>query len=314
MFMRTIIYLFLGFLLALPFGMFAQQEPQYTQYMYNTQIINPAYSGNREMLSLGLLYRSQWVGIEGAPKTATFTINSAIGKRRNMGLGFSVIHDEIGPATQTDVAIDYAYAIPVDQNTRLSFGLKGGFDVLDVDFTKLDIFNPNDPIYQQNIDNRWQPKIGVGMYLNTDHWYAGVSVPNMLETKHYNTSNNSNMQAVASERMHLYLIGGYVFDLSYSLQFKPTTMMKMVKGAPLQWDVSANFIFDQKLTLGASWRWDASLAAMAGFQVSPSIFVGVGYDYQLTELQKHTDGSYEIIMRFDVVNTFDAVMKPFRCF
>src|SRR5690625_7833956 len=137
--MRTIILLFFACFLALPFGMLAQQDPQYTQYMYNTQVINPAYSGNREMLSFGLLYRTQWVGIEGAPKTVTFTTNSPIGKRRNMGLGLSVIHDEIGPSTQTDVAIDYAYAIPVDDDTRLSFGIKGGFDVLVVDFTKLDI-------------------------------------------------------------------------------------------------------------------------------------------------------------------------------
>lgn len=312
--MRIFIYFILVDLLLLPFTLFAQQEPQYTQYMYNTQIINPAYSGNREMLSFGLLYRTQWVGIEGAPKTATFTINSPVGKRRNMGLGLSVIHDEIGPSTQTDFAIDYAYAIPVNDDTRLSFGIKGGFDVLEVDFTKLDIYNPHDPLYQENIDNRWQPKIGAGIYLNTNHWYIGASVPNFLETEHYNRSNNSNMRSIASDRMHFYLIGGYVFDLSFNLQFKPTTMIKVVSGAPLQWDVSANFIFDQTLTLGASWRWDAALAAMAGFQVSPSVFVGVGYDYQLTDLQKYSDGSYEVILRFDVVNTFDAIMKPFRCF
>lgn len=312
--MRIFIYFILVDLLLLPFTLFAQQEPQYTQYMYNTQIINPAYSGNREMLSFGLLYRTQWVGIEGAPKTATFTINSPVGKRRNMGLGLSVIHDEIGPSTQTDFAIDYAYAIPVNDDTRLSFGIKAGFDVLEVDFTKLDIYNPHDPLYQENIDNRWQPKIGAGIYLNTNHWYIGASVPNFLETEHYNRSNNSNMRSIASDRMHFYLIGGYVFDLSFNLQFKPTTMIKVVSGAPLQWDVSANFIFDQTLTLGASWRWDAALAAMAGFQVSPSVFVGVGYDYQLTDLQKYSHGSYEVILRFDVVNTFDAIMKPFRCF
>lgn len=266
------------------------------------------------MLSLGLLYRTQWVGLEGAPKTATFTINSPVGKRRNMGMGLSVIHDEIGPATQTDVAIDYAYAIPVNDNTRLSFGLKAGFDVLEVDFSKLDIYNPNDPLYQENIDNRWQPKIGAGIYLNTNEWYIGASAPNFLETKHYDRSNNSNFQSVASERMHFHLIGGYVFDLSYAVQFKPTTMIKLVKGAPIQWDLSANFIFDQKFTLGASWRWDAALSAMAAFQVSPSILLGVGYDYQFTDIEKYSDGSYEVILRFDVVNTFDAIMKPFRCF
>src|SRR5699024_2057716 len=233
--MRNIIYLFFAVFLALPFGMQAQQDPQYTQYMYNTQVINPAYAGNREMMSLGLLYRTQWVGLEGAPKTATFTLNSPVGKLENMGLGFSLIYDEIGIQTQTDLAVDYSYSVYLNYNTKLNFGLKAGFDVLDVDFTKLNIYNPNDPLFQNNIDNRWQPKLGAGIYLNSDRWYLGLSVPNFLETKHYDISNNSNFQSVAAERMHFYFIGGYVFDLSPFVKFKPATMLKAVNGAPLQW-------------------------------------------------------------------------------
>ena len=309
--MRFIKYILLGWFLALPFlDMQAQQNPQYTQYMYNTQVINPAYAGNREMMSLGLLYRTQWVGIEGAPKTATFTLNSPVGKLENMGLGFSVIHDEIGPATQTDIAADYSYSIPLSYNTKLNFGLKAGFDVLDVDFTKLNIYNPNDPLFQNNIDNRLQPKIGAGLYLNSDRWYVGLSVPNFLETKHYDRGNNSNFQSVAAERMHFYFIGGYVFDLSHSVKFKPATMLKAVNGAPLQWDVSANFLFHEKLTLGAAWRWDAALSALAGFQISPGLFIGVGYDYQLTDIEKYSDGSYEIILRFDIIDSVEKILTP----
>lgn len=308
--MRTIYYLIFALFLALPFGMQAQQDPQYTQYMYNTQIFNPAYAGNREMLSAGLLYRTQWVGVDGAPKTATFTINSPVGKLENMGLGLSVSHDEIGPSTQTDVAVDYSYSIPLSYNTKLSFGIKAGFDVLNVDFNKLDIFNPNDPLFQDNIDNRWQPKIGAGVYLNSDKWYIGLSVPNFLETKHFDKSNNSNFQSVAAERMHFYFIGGYVFDLSETIKFKPATMLKAVEGAPLQWDVSANFLFHERITLGAAWRWDAALSAMAGFQVTPGLFIGVGYDYQLTDIEKYSDGSYEIILRFDVINAVEKILTP----
>src|SRR5690625_281524 len=308
--MRTIILLFFACFLALPFGMLAQQDPQYTQYMYNTQVINPAYSGNREMLSFGLLYRTQWVGIEGAPKTASFAVNSPIGKLENMGLGFSAIHDEIGPATQTDIAVDYSYSIPLSYNTKLSFGLKAGFDVLNVDFTKLNLYDPTEPIFQDNIDNRWQPKIGTGVYLNSDRWYLGLSIPNFLETKHFDRGNNSNFQSTAVQRMHFYFIGGYVFDLSHAVKFKPATMLKAVKGAPLQWDVSANFLFHHKLTLGAAWRWDAALSAMAGFQVSPGIFIGVGYDYQLTDLETYSDGSYEVILRFDVFDKIEKVLTP----
>jgi len=308
--MRNIIYLFFAVFLALPFGMQAQQDPQYTQYMYNTQVINPAYAGNREMMSLGLLYRTQWVGLEGAPKTATFTLNSPVGKLENMGLGFSLIYDEIGIQTQTDLAVDYSYSVYLNYNTKLNFGLKAGFDVLDVDFTKLNIYNPNDPLFQNNIDNRWQPKLGAGIYLNSDRWYLGLSVPNFLETKHYDISNNSNFQSVAAERMHFYFIGGYVFDLSPFVKFKPATMLKAVNGAPLQWDVSANFLFHEKLTLGAAWRWDAALSALAGFQISPGLFIGVGYDYQLTEIEKYSDGSYEIILRFDIVDSVEKILTP----
>lgn len=309
--MRHINYILLVLFMALPFlGMQAQQDPQYTQYMYNTQVINPAYAGNREMLSLGLLYRTQWVGVEGAPKTATFSINSPVGRLENMGLGLSVVHDEIGPATQTDVAIDYSYSIPLTYKAKLSFGVKAGVDVLDVDFTKLNIYNPSDPLFQNNIDNRWQPKIGAGLYVNTDKWYVGLSVPNFLETKHFDRSNNSNFQSVAAERMHFFLIGGYVFDLSDSVRFKPATMLKAVQGAPLQWDVSANFLFHNKLTLGAAWRWDAALSAMAGFQISPGLFIGVGYDYQLTDIEKYSDGSYEIMLRFDIVDQIEKILTP----
>lgn len=308
--MRNIIYLFFAIFFALPFGMLAQQNPQYTQYMYNTQIINPAYAGNREVLSAGLLYRTQWVNLEGSPKTATFAINSPVGTLENMGLGLSVMHDEIAIATQTDVAIDYSYSIPLNYNTKLSFGLKAGLDVLNVDFTKLNLYDPNEPIFQDNIDNRWQPKLGAGVYVNTDRWYLGLSVPNFLETKHYDKSKNPGFQSVAAERMHFHFIGGYVFDLSESVKFKPATMLKAVRGAPLQWDVSANFLFHEKLTLGAAWRWDAAVSALAGFQISPGLFIGVGYDYQLTELEKYSDGSYEIVLRFDIIDKIEKVLTP----
>lgn len=309
--MRFIHYILLGIFLVLPFmGMQAQQDPQYTQYMYNTQIINPAYAGNREMMSLGLLYRTQWVGVTGAPKTATFSINSPVGRLENMGLGLSVVHDEIGPATQTDVSVDYSYSIAINYNTKLSFGVKAGVDVLDVDFRKLDIYNPGDPMFQNNIDNRWQPKVGAGIYLNSDRWYLGVSVPNFLETKHFDRSTNSNRHSVAAEEMHFYIIGGYVFDLSHAVKFKPASMLKATEGAPLQWDVSANFLFHEKLTLGAAWRWDAALSAMAGFQISPNLFIGVGYDYQLTDIEKYSDGSYEIMLRFDIVDKIEKVLTP----
>ena len=266
----------------------AQQDPQYTQYMYNTQVINPAYAGSRDALSFGLLGRTQWVNFEGAPKTGTFTVNSPIGVLGNMGLGLSIVHDELGPAVESNINIDYSYTINTSDTDKVSFGLKAGLDLLDVDFTKLNIADQGD-IFENNVDSKIQPQIGAGIYFHTDRFYTGVSVPNFLNTKHFDESQISNIindpsgtvgKTTAAERLHYFLIAGYVFDLSDNLKFKPATLIKLVSGSPLEWDVSANFLIIEKFTLGASYRWSAALSAMAGFQISDEFFIGVGYDYQ----------------------------------
>ena len=295
------------------FSSSAQQDPQYTQYMYNTQIVNPAYAGSRDALSFGLLLRSQWVGLEGAPKTGTFTVNSPIGALDNMGLGLSIVRDEIGPAVESNVNIDYSYTINTSDAAELSFGLKAGLDLLDVNFNRLNIFDEND-VFEQNIDNKIQPQIGAGVYFNTDKFYAGLSVPNFLTSKHFDESTLENYDfdddVAPAERLHYFLIAGYVFDINENLKFKPATLVKAVSGSPLQWDASANFLIYDKLTLGASYRWSAALSAMAGFQVSDQIFIGFGYDYQTTDIEDFSDGSYEVFLRFDLFNRPERVLTP----
>lgn len=296
----------------------AQQDPQYTQYMYNTQVVNPAYAGSRDVLSFGLLGRTQWVGFEGAPKTGTFTVNGPIGTLDNMGLGLSIVYDEIGPAVESNITIDYAYRINVSENGIVSFGAKAGLDLLDVDFTKLNIADGGDVFENDNIDNKLQPQIGAGIYYNTEKFYAGISVPNFLTTKHFDQSEISDIlngsliagETTAAERLHYFLIAGYVFDISDNLKFKPATLIKAVNGSPLQWDASANFLINDKFTLGASYRWSAALSAMAGFQVSDSIFIGLGYDYQSTDIETYSDGSYEVFLRFDLFNKPERVLTP----
>lgn len=291
----------------------AQQDSQYTQYMYNTQIVNPAYAGSRDALSFGLLLRSQWVGLEGAPKTGTFTVNSPIGVLDNMGLGLSIVRDEIGPAVESNIDIDYSYTINTSETAELSFGLKAGLDLLDVNFNKLSIFDQGD-LFENNIDNKLQPQIGAGVYYNTDRFYAGLSVPNFLTTKHFDESTlenfNVDKDVAPAERLHYFLIAGYVFDISDNVKFKPATLVKAVSGSPLQWDASANFLIYDKLTLGASYRWSAALSAMAGFQVSDQIFIGFGYDYQTTDIEDYSDGSYEVFLRFDLFNKPERVLTP----
>lgn len=294
----------------------AQQDPQYTQYMYNTQVVNPAYAGSRDALSFGLLYRTQWVGFEGAPKTGTFTVNSPIGSLDNMGLGLSIVRDEIGPSIESNVNIDYSYTINTGEDAELSFGLKAGVDLLDVDFTKLNIFDGGD-VFENNIDNKIQPQIGAGVYFNTEKFYVGLSVPNFLTTKHFDESEINNIQngtfdadISPAERLHYFLIAGYVFDLGENLKFKPATLVKAVSGSPLQWDVSANFLINEKFTLGAAYRWSAAFSALAGFQASDSIFIGFGYDYQTTDIEQFSDGSYEVMLRFDIFKKPERVLTP----
>ncbi|MEO2052297.1 MAG: type IX secretion system membrane protein PorP/SprF [Allomuricauda sp.] len=290
----------------------AQQDPQYTQYMYNTQVVNPAYAGSREVLSFGLLGRTQWVNFDGSPQTGTFTVNSPIGLYDNMGLGLSIVYDQIGPAVESNIVVDYSYSVNLGLNTKLSMGLKAGLDMLNVDYSKLNIFYPNDLFFQNEIDNKLQPQVGAGLYLNTQKFYVGISVPNFLNTKHFDDSslNNQNIESVAIERLHYFYIMGYVFDLNENLKFKPATLVKYVSGSPLQWDLSANFLINEKFTVGASYRWSASISALTGFQITKNFFAGLAYDYQSTDVEQFSNGSYEVFLRFDIFKKNDRVVTP----
>ena len=298
----------------------AQQDPQYTQYMYNTQVVNPGYVGSKMHTSIGLLGRSQWVNFEGAPQTGTLTYSTPLGQLANMGIGFSLVHDEIGPSVETNLTVDYAYNLRMNEKGQLAFGIKAGIDVFNVDFSKLNIpLEGQGDIFDVNIDRKLQPQLGLGAYYFTDKFYAGASLPNIMKTKHFDSSSidaivsgqSGNLGATtAAEELHWFFITGYVFDLNENLKFKPATMVKVVEGAPVQWDASANFLIREKLTLGASYRLNAAVSAMAGFQVNDGLFIGVGYDYQTTELETYSDGSYEVIFRFDVFKSVERIIAP----
>ena len=197
---------------------YAQQDAQYTQYMYNTMSVNPAYAGSRDGLSALLLYRTQWVGLDGAPDTGTFNIHSPIDENNKIGLGLSIINDRIGPTQETYVDADFSYTINVSDEGRLALGLKAGGHLLDVRYSELSQYNGGDVLLQSDIENKFSPNFGAGVYYRkADKWYLGLSVPNILETKHFDESSLS----TATERMNFYLIGGYVFDINSDLKLKP---------------------------------------------------------------------------------------------
>tara|TARA_R110002020_G_scaffold129819_3_gene290456 strand:- start:19298 stop:20257 length:960 start_codon:yes stop_codon:yes gene_type:complete len=303
----SILFVF-GFLSCF-FSIYGQQDAQYTQYMYNTVSVNPGYAGSRGHLSIAALHRSQWVGLEGAPLTQTLNIHSPIGYR-GVGLGLSVVNDKIGPTSETYFDIDFSYTIWTSREGRISFGLKGSGHLLDINYSELnqDYSNGTDPTLQQDVQNKFSPNIGAGVYYHTDSYYLGISVPRILQTTHFQESSLS----TAKEQMNFYLITGYVFQMDHFWKFKPTLLTKVVQGAPVQVDVSANFMYNDKLILGAGYRWDAAFSGLVGFQVSDELLLGLAYDRETTELGRaiFNDGSFEVILRYDFIKVLDNIKTP----
>ncbi|MFC5683556.1 PorP/SprF family type IX secretion system membrane protein [Flavobacterium sp. MAHUQ-51] len=282
---------------------YAQQDAQFTQYMYNTINVNPAYAGSRGAMSIFALHRSQWVGLDGAPTTNAVSINTPFNSSR-MGLGVSIINDKIGPTTENNISTDLSYTVPTSETMKLSFGIKASVNMFDLNINKLNAEQP-DP-YLQGYNNKISPNIGAGVYLHSDKAYLGLSIPNFLESNVY----NDNDRKVNKEKMNFYFIAGYVFDLNYNLKFKPALLTKMVQGSPLQVDVSGNFLISDKFTLGLAYRWSASTSAMAGFQVSDALYIGYGYDLETTKLDNYNSGSHEVFLRYEIFKKNNKITTP----
>ncbi|HUH45935.1 MAG TPA: type IX secretion system membrane protein PorP/SprF [Arenibacter sp.] len=295
-------------------GLYAQQDAQYTQYMYNTMSVNPAYAGSRGQLSIAALYRSQWVGLEGAPKTQTLNLHSPIRNSR-LGYGISIINDNIGNGVVQETQFDgvLSYTVDVSLEGKLSFGLKVGGNLLNLDFAGLNNFDEEN-IHGDNIDNKFSPNFGVGVYYHTNKFYAGLSAPNLIETQHFDNSQRdaNSVEFLSAERMNFYLITGYVLDLNNNFKFKPALLTKVVGGAPLQVDVSATFLFNDVFSFGAAYRWDAALSGLIGFQINDQLMVGLAYDRETTELggTQFNDGSFEVFLRFELMRSFRRMVSP----
>ena len=291
---------------------YAQQDAQYTQYMYNTLSINPAYAGSRGVLSITALHRSQWIGLDGAPTTQTLNLHSPVGKR--VGVGLSVVSDEIGNRTRQETYFDgsVSYTIPLSGSRKLSFGLKAGGHLLNLDISKLAGFTKEQGSSGVvNIDKKFSPNFGAGAYYHTDNFYLGFSIPNFIETEHFDDSGMTTSY-LAKERISYYLITGYIFDLYSRLKFKPTVLLKAVKGAPLQIDFSTNFLINDKFLLGAAYRLDAAFSGLAGFQITDKFLLGLAYDKEITELgnTSFNDGSFEVFLRYELFNNTNRAVTP----
>ena len=284
---------------------FAQQDAQFTQYMYNTININPAYAGSRGVMSVFGLYRTQWVGLDGAPETSSFSVNTPVGN--NVGLGVSLINDKIGPTNENNLSADFSYSIPTSATAKLSFGIKGSANLFKLDPNKLNPEDQGDPQFQ-DFRNKISPNVGAGIYWHTDKAYVGLSVPNFIQTNRY----DDNDVAIYKDRINYYFIAGYVFDLDRyeTIKFKPALLTKMVEGSPLQVDASANFMFNDKFVIGVAYRWSASVSALAGFQITDSLYLGYAYDRETTKLVNYNSGSHEIFLRFEFLNKYGRITSP----
>lgn len=290
-------------LVVLGFTANAQQEPQFTQYMYNPISINPAYAGSREALSIHGQYRTQWVGMEGAPSTANLSIHTPLTNSK-LGIGFSLTNDQLGAMSDNTIGADVSYTIDVSKNYKLAFGIKVSANLLNVDYNKLTIEDPTE--VGANIDNQFTPNVGAGMFLYSDKTYFGLSAPMFLQSDRY----DDNIRSTMKQDMHVYATAGHVFELSRDVQFKPAFMTKIVAGAPLQVDLTANFLVYEKLTLGAAYRWDAAFSGLLGYQVSDQIFVGYSYDADTQKLARYNNGSHEFFLRFELFKRHNRYVSP----
>lgn len=306
---RLSLLLLLGCALSPIFG---QQDAQYTQYMYNTMSVNPAYAGSRGQLSIAALYRSQWIGLDGAPETFTLNLHSPIRNSR-VGYGISIVNDNIGDGVVQETYLDavVSYTIDVSQDAKLSFGLMASGNLLSLDFNGLEAFQ-QETVDADNIDNRFAPNFGLGMYYHTDKFYAGLSAPNLLESEHFDNSAGADENFLSVDRINFYMITGYVFDLRGNIKFKPAVLTKVVSGAPLQVDLSTSFLFNDKFSLGAAYRWDAAISALVGFQLNQQLMVGLAYDREVTELgaSQFNDGSFELFLRWELIKSFERLVSP----
>lgn len=275
----------------------AQQDPHYTQYMYNMSVINPAYAGSKENLAGGLLYRKQWVEIEDAPTTGTFFVHSPVG--RNVGLGLSAISDKIGPVEENNVYADFSYTLNLGGERRLAFGLKAGATFHSVGlFSQIgngNVPDPNDPAFQEN-SSRTFLNLGSGLFYYTNKYYVAFSVPNMLKGKYL----DYNGRQFGTETLHYFLTGGYVFDLNPNVKFKPSTMIKSAFNTPTSVDFSANFMFNDKFEIGGTYRLEDSFGAMVNYAITPNIRLGYAYDHIVSDLDITTPSSHEVILLFNL--------------
>jgi len=287
----------------------AQQDPQYTMYMWNMMAVNPAYAGSNELLSITALARQQWSGLDGAPSTQSLVIQSPL-KNDKLGLGLSVVNDKVGPVNTTLIYGDFAYRIRTGQNTRLAFGLKAGINLFQAKVGELANVNASDPVFQQNVSGKPAPNFGFGLYYWGKKGYLGLSAPKLMENSYGTVVTSAGETEVLAEKRHFFLVGGYVFTLSDAVKLRPSFLVKAVDGAPISIDLSALFVIHDRFWIGGAYRNQSSCSAIAAFQVTDQVKVGYAYDFTTTELRGYQSGSHELMLTYDLRFNKNKILSP----
>jgi type IX secretion system PorP/SprF family membrane protein len=290
---------------------YAQQSSLYTMYMWNQLIINPAYAGSVDAVSASLVSRHQWVGLDGAPSTQVLSIHSPL-PNDNMGIGLTVENDRIGPTNNTGIWGDFSYSIQTSEKAKLSFGLRAGVAIFQANLRDLDNIDPNDQAFVGNVENRLLPNFGFGAYYRSDRGYVGLAAPTTLEPE-LNTFSVQNTNSRGVDNRHYYVLAGYVFNLSADsggVMFKPSTIVRLVEGAPVSFDFSAMFLIQQKFWIGGAYRYQDSFAGILSMNVNQHLQVGYSYDFGTNNLNSYHNGSHEIMLTYDFFKPDIKVRSP----
>ncbi len=289
------ILLFLLITVILSKNVCAQQNPHYTQYMYNMNVVNPAYAGSKETIAIAALYRKQWVNIEDAPNTITLSAHAPVGS--NVGLGISCFSDEIGPVSEQNVFADLSYTLKFSQGHRLAFGLKLGaaFHKVGLRDIQSSLPDPSEGIFGKDISDV-NFNIGAGIFYYSDKYYLAISVPNTLNAAHLDYDG----RAYGSDVSHFFATAGYVFDFSSSIKFKPSVLVKSALGVSPSFDLSANFLFNEKLEIGGTYRLEDSYGGLVNFEIKKGLRIGYAYDHIISNLNVTTPSSHEFIILYDI--------------
>lgn len=271
--------------------------------MYNMNVVNPAYAGLKEGLAINLLYRNQWSALDGAPETFTAAVHSPVSEK--VGLGLSLVRDELGPVKETNAYADFSYTIDISSTLKLALGVKAGATFHEVGLIDIELQDPNDPFFSQNL-NEVYPNVGTGAFLYSDNFYLGISVPNLLNSVHLDT----NDLQFGSETNHYFVTSGYVFQANNNLKLKPSVMVKSAFDAPVSFDANLNALFFEKFELGVSYRLDDSFSGIVGFQATPEFRIGYAYDAINSEINNVAPSSHEIILTYNILRKKKALRSP----